>query len=217
MGNLKAINWPIVVGCEQLTEGCDSCPSFKNAVEHYGIEGHIFEKGYDPYILEEQFSLPYSLKKQKIFHVALGSDIFHESITGDQLKLIFTVMNENPNHIFIVTSKRAERMYTATKRFKLTWSDNIVAAVSVESWEYKWRMDYLRQIECKHKSLSLVPLLGPMGILNLNGFESVCVEPETWENARPFSMTWALEVEKQCQEQKVEYYFNSTPDIWEDN
>jgi len=215
MVNLKAVNWPIVVGCEQLTEGCDSCPSFKNAVEHKGIPGHIFEKGYQPYILEDQFSAPYSFKKQKLFHVALGSDIFHEAITGDKLKLIFTVMNENDQHIFIVTTKRAERMYTATRRFKLTWSDNIVAAVSVETIDYKCRMDYLRKLACRHKSLSLIPLLGPIGSLDLEGFESVCVAPETWGDSIAFRQSWADEVEKQCQQQKVEYYFDSNPDIWE--
>ena len=213
MGHLIK-SWPIVVGCEKLTEGCDNCPSYKSAIEHKGIKGHIFEKGYSPYVLDGQINLPYSQLKQTIFHVALGSDIFHESIDGLALQDIFEVMNENSRHKFIVTTKRAERMFTATRHFNLTWSDNILAAVSVESFAYKWRIDYLRQLNCNNKLLFLMPLLGPIGILNLNGIHSVTVSQETWGDKK-FYESWALEVKKQCEEQNVLYFFEDKPQVWE--
>lgn len=213
---IKTINWPIVIGCELLTEGCESCPSYISSIENKGILGHFFKDGFDLRVLMDNISIPSHNPNPTVYQVALGSDLFHESVLETSLKRIFAVMNQSPRHTFLMTTKRAERMLTASNRFDLHWSDNITASVSIESGDYKWRIEYLRRLKAKHKVLSLTPLLGPMGTLDLSGIDSVVLARETWGLKRPCNQVWIEEVETQCQDQGIPFFLDDAFDIWED-
>lgn len=197
--------WPVVVGCEVLTEGCESCPSYESSLINKGVKGHIFEHGYYVRVIEKEISAPVNNPGPTIYLVALGSDLFHESVTGEKLQAIFETMNRTPRHVYEIITKRAERMLTATKLYELKWTDNIIAGISIESADYKWRINYLRKLECKAKFISMVPLLGPMGNLNLKGINVVGVAAETWGPKRPCSNDWILDIKKQCVKQDVEF------------
>jgi len=214
---IKTINWPIVIGCELLTEGCESCPSYISSIENKGVTGYFFKDGFDLRVLMDNINIPSHNPNPTVYQVALGSDLFHESVLEPHLKRIFTAMNESPRHTFLITTKRAERMGTASKRFDLYWSDNIVASVSIESGDYKWRIEYLRLLKAKKKTLSFIPLLGPMGTLDLSGIDLVFVAEETWGLKRHCDEAWISEVEVQCRDQGVAFFLNEAFDIWEAN
>jgi protein gp37 len=220
MGDLKKMasaEWPVVVGCEVLTEGCESCPSYHSAIANKGVVGHIFEHGYDVRVIEDQLDKPSANPIPTIYSVAFGSDLFHESVTENYLKRIFATMNATPRHIYEVPTKRAERMYTATKLYGLKWTDNIFAGVHIESGEYVWRMNYLQKLNAKHKYLSIVPLLGDMGVLDLTGISYVSASAETWHNKRPCDANWVADIQRQCNEQGVEFSWDQGIAIWEED
>ncbi len=204
MEGLIRENWEIVTGCERLTPGCDSCPSY----------WHYLENGMD-YTVKTQMqnlAVPANDPFTKIYSVAHGSDLFHESVTIDELKEIFKVMNNTHHHCFEIATKRIERASCVAKY--LEWSDNISLGVAMESGEYRWRLDYIRKIPAKYKFISACPILGAFPQVDLSGINQVGVVEETWGFKRPMKDEWVEDLKKQCEEQKVDFTMNDSY-IWE--
>ena len=57
------------------------------------------------------------------------------------------------------------------------------------------------------KLLSLEPLLGPLGALDLSGIHCVIVGAESGPGARPIEPDWVREIHKQCRRQGVPCFF----------
>jgi len=205
MENIRIKNWQVVTGCERLTPGCDSCPSYWE----YVADNRDYNAVFQPEKIKDPLKNPVPTK----YTVALGSDLFHEAVTRENLELIFETMNKADWHWFEVGTKRAERMYCVSKDFN--WTKNISLAVSVESHEYKWRIDYLRKSPAIVKVLSMVPLLGPIGDLDLSGIAIAGIQPETWGFKREYKKEWGEDIERQCKEQGV-IFLDSETDLYLD-
>ena len=203
---MKRVNWEIVKGCERLTHGCDSCPSYWYYQKH-GLD-------YSVKVAMENLSVPELEETPTKYLVAHGSDLFHESVSVNHLKIIFQAMNNASHHIFEIATKRIERAACVSK--SLEWSDNIHLGVAVESGRYRWRLDYLRDIPAKYRFLSVCPMLGPFPNANLSGIDYVGIVEETWGMKRPMDMKWAEELIYQCDEQGVAHTLNESY-AWEPN
>ena len=89
----------------------------------------------------------------------------------------------------------------------LSWSDNIWMGVSVESEDYKFRIDHLRQTRSKIKFLSLEPLLGPLHDINLTGINWVIVGGESGPKSRPMRYSWVRDIRSQCENAQIPFFF----------
>ena len=116
--------------------------------------------------MPDRIDMPKKIKKATKFFVNSMSDLFHEEIPLEFIQKVFKVMNDNPQHVFQVLTKRAERLLELHKELK--WTHNIWMGVSVENAKEKHRIDYLRKINARVKFLSLEPLIGPLKKLNLD-------------------------------------------------
>lgn len=197
------VNWQVTTGCERLTPGCDSCPSYWEAEKFQGVAGHVFEHGYDVRLWEDRLEQPFLLEEPHVITVSLGSDLFHEAVPVSFLKRVFDVMNRADRHIFEVATKRAERM--ACVADQLNWTSNIAAGVAIESGRYKWRIDYLRDVPADVRYLSVCPILGPLGEMDLTGIHKVGVVKEDWGYKRPAAVEWIDEIREQCELQGVSF------------
>jgi len=79
--------------------------------------------------------------------------------------------------------------------------------VSVENQKYKNRIDLLRKTGAHVKFLSLEPLLGPLGKLDLSGIDWVIAGGESGPGARPVKIEWIRDIRDQCVEQGVAFHF----------
>ena len=79
--------------------------------------------------------------------------------------------------------------------------------VSIETAKYLWRADHLREVPAAVRFLSLEPLLGPLGTLDLSGIHWVIVGGESGPGARPIEADWVREIRKQCRRQGVPFFF----------
>lgn len=199
-------NWEIVTGCERLTAGCDSCPSYWHYKKH-GMDYTVKEQ-------MQNLTQPSESVIPKIYSVAFGSDLFHESVSLRNLKRIFSEMNKARHHSFEILTKRIERACCLSSEFD--WSPNIFMGVSVESGEYGWRIDYLKKIPAHYKYVSISPILGAFPDMDLSGINLVGVVEETWGFGRKAKREWVEDIERQCVRQNVEFSLNDNY-LWESN
>lgn len=149
--------------------------------------------------------IPYSWKTSKIVFVNSMSDLFHESIPLEFIQKVFKVMNENPQHVFQVLTKRAERLFELHKELK--WTHNIWMGVSVEDDRVIERIKYLRKTNAKVKFLSCEPLIGPLPKLNLRKIDWVIVGGESGHKPRPMKSEWVLDIQDQCKKADIAFFF----------
>jgi protein gp37 len=149
--------------------------------------------------------VPYTWKSSKMVFVNSMSDLFHKEISSTYIKKVFDVMNENPQHVFQVLTKRSERLFELNG--ELNWTHNIWMGVSVENDKVLNRIDNLKKIGAKVKFLSLEPLIGPLLKLDLKNLDWVIVGGESGPNARPIKKQWVLNIKNQCELENVAFFF----------
>ncbi|MES2565472.1 MAG: phage Gp37/Gp68 family protein [Bacteroidota bacterium] len=199
------VTWNPTTGCNKITAGCKFCYAevMSNRLYHMGVDKYKdnFKLRIHPQTLNE----PLKWKKPKIVFVNSMSDMFHKDVPLEFIQKVFKVMNENQQHTFQVLTKRSDILLKYHK--ELTWTPNIWMGVSVESEKVKNRIDDLRKTGAKVKFLSLEPLIGPLGKLNLKKIHWAIVGGESGGGARPIKEEWILDIKKQCSSEKVAFFF----------
>lgn len=148
---------------------------------------------------------PYEWKSGRIIFVNSMSDLFHEAIPLDFIRKVFKVMKDCSQHTFQVLTKRSERLREVAG--DLDWPGNVWMGVSVESREYLFRIDHLRATPAAIKFLSLEPLLGDVGLLDLQGIDWAIAGGESGPGARPMDPTWVRSIRDQCLDAEVAFHF----------
>lgn len=197
--------WNPVTGCTKVSPGCKYCyaEKFSQRLKLMGTEN--YKNGFKLTTHKHMLKKPLSWKKPSIIFVNSMSDLFHEEVPDDFILKVFETMNEASWHQFQVLTKRPERVLELNK--KLKWSNNIWMGTSVENEDYKFRIDILSKTSAKIKFLSLEPLLGPLGKLKLKNIDWAIVGGESGPKARPMDHDWVVEIQEQCEEQNVPFFF----------
>jgi protein gp37 len=162
---------------------------------------HGFQLTLHPHTLER----PLEWKKPQIIFVNSMSDLFHQEVPFDFIQQIFEVMRRASWHQFQILTKRSERL--SELNAQIEWPHNVWMGVSVESSQYTFRIDHLRQTGAHVKFLSLEPLLGPLPNLNLDDIDWVIVGGESGPGARPIAEAWVVEIRDQCLASEVPFFF----------
>jgi len=197
--------WNPVSGCSKISPGCKNCYAERMAKRLQAMGQKSYRNGFEVTIQEHVLEAPLKWKKPQIIFVNSMSDLFHDKVPIAYIKRVFEVMNKSVQHQFQVLTKRPERLVKIEK--ELNWTENIWMGVSVESKEYKSRITKLRNSKAHIKFLSLEPLLGNLGKLQLRNIDWVIVGGESGPKARPIKEDWVLEIKNQCQEQCVPFFF----------
>jgi len=197
--------WNPVTGCSKISEGCDNCYAERMAKRLKAMGQQNYINGFEVVCHPHMLDVPLKWKKSNMVFVNSMGDVFHEKVPLDFIKQVFGVMNIADQHFYQVLTKRAKRLLELSEMIK--WDSHIWMGVTVESKTFKYRIDYLRKTPAKIKFLSLEPLLGSLGELNLSGIDWVIVGGESGPRARSIEADWAREVRDQCIEQNVPFFF----------
>lgn len=197
--------WNPITGCNKVSLGCKHCYAETFAERWRGIPGHPYEQGFDLRIWPERLSFPFTWKKPRTIFVNSMSDLFHEKVTISFIRKVFRTMEEASWHTFQILTKRAERL--ADLAPKLDWPSNVWMGVSIETAEYLWRVDSLRNVPSAVRFLSIEPLLGRIGKINLKNIAWVIVGGESGPCARPMDPAWVREIRDQCLKEGVPFFF----------
>lgn len=197
--------WNPVTGCTKISPGCQHCYAERMAERLQAMGNQSYRNGFKLTLQEHQLNLPTTWKRpQKIF-VNSMSDLFHKDVPISYIKKVFGIMNMADQHQYQILTKRSERLLELDPELK--WAKHIWMGVTVENADYKRRIDDLRKTGAAVKFLSLEPLIGPLGRLNLKGIDWVITGGESGPESRPMSEDWVLEIRDQCADAGVPFFF----------
>ena len=84
---------------------------------------------------------------------------------------------------------------------------NVWLGTSIESDEYAWRADDLRETPARIRFLSLEPLLSSLPSLDLSGIDWVIAGGESGPHARPAHPDWFRDIRNRCVSENVAFHF----------
>lgn len=197
--------WNPVTGCTKISEGCRNCYAHAMAKRLVAMNNPRYANGFNVTLHPDLLETPMKWKKPRRIFVNSMSDLFHKDIDPEFIRSVFDTMNKAHWHSFQVLTKRSDRLVELSKM--LPWSENIWQGVSVEDHRVVHRIDDLRKVPAKIRFLSIEPLIGPVGKLDLSGIHWVIVGGESGHNARPIQADWVREIRDQCIEQNVAFFF----------
>lgn len=211
MTNMSKIEWTEqtwnpVTGCTKVSPGCENCyaKAMSHRLQAMGVSG--YENGFSISVLNDRLEQPLRRKKPTKFFVNSMSDLFHEGVPDSFIDQVFGIIEETPQHIYQILTKRAYRMasYFCERRApKNAW-----LGVSVEDRQYGIpRIDRLRSIKCGIRFLSVEPLLEDLGEIDLANIDWVIVGGESGPRARPMKEEWALNIKDICEQNEVAFFF----------
>jgi protein gp37 len=164
-----------------------------------------YENGFELTLHPESLNDPYSWRKPQMIFVNSMSDLFHPDVPDKFIMDVFNTMNNTNHHIYQVLTKRSERL--ADLAPKLHWTKNIWMGVTVEESRYVNRIDDLEKVPSSIRFLSIEPLLGDMGKIDLNDIHWVIVGGESGPKSRLMEAEWVHNIKKQCLDQNVPFFF----------
>lgn len=197
--------WNPSIGCSKISEGCKNCYAEVMARRLKAMGSPEYENGFAFHFIPNRLNIPQQIKRPTNFFVNSMSDLFHEEMPFSFIDQVFNVIRSTPQHNYQILTKRAGRLAEYCANMKLP--DNVWLGVTVENSDYKDRIDTLRNINANIRFLSIEPLLGNIGLLNLKDIHWVIVGGESGMCARPIKEEWVLSIKKQCENQGVAFFF----------
>lgn len=197
--------WNPVTGCDKVSPGCKHCYAERLARRLQAMGNKNYQNGFDVTLQPHMLNHPVEWKNPKRIFVNSMSDLFHDGVPFEYIQLVFAVMNSADWHQYQVLTKRSERLEELS--IGIEWAPHIWMGVSVESAKYLYRIDHLRRTQAQVKFLSIEPLLGPLGKLDLRGIDWVIVGGESGPGARLIDPEWVKDIRNQCTNANIAFFF----------
>jgi protein gp37 len=217
--------WNPVTGCRQISEGCRFCYA-KTIAENYSSKA--FPNKFDLTLRPHKLKDPFKWKEPSLIFVNSMSDLFWEEIPEDYLNSIIDVIEETPQHIYQVLTKRSKRMLGYS--LKRNIPENMWIGVTIENKRNLERLHYLKLSKAKTRFISFEPLLEDLGYeYSLEGIDWVITGGESgthlykeeWQKKRGLvyydrenkkfkakqeSIRWIENIREKCLENKVKFF-----------
>lgn len=210
--------WNPIAGCSVVSPGCTNCYAMRMAARlqrmgHAKYAGTTRKSG-DRYVWTGQINtsrraldIPLKWTRSRRIFVNSMSDLFHEDVPVAFIKRVWATMQKADWHQYQVLTKRPERMGKLLRKAEFERLPHVWLGTSVEDDEHKSRIEMLRQVPASVRFLSIEPLLGQLGDIDLTGIHWVIVGGESGPRARSVEERWVNEIHEQCREQGVPFFF----------
>lgn len=231
--------WNPLAGCEWASPGCDRCYAARETAGrlsghpvYAGLatvpDGAPARFTGEVRTLPDRLSLPLRWRRPRMIFVNSMSDLFHPGVERAFIASTLAVMAAAERHTFQVLTKRTPRMamlldrpdfreevaYAAAplaeRGWTMTWPlPNVWWGTSIESDDFTWRADRLRDTPAAVRFVSAEPLLGPLPSLDMDGIDWLIVGGESGRDAevRPMHPAWALDLRDRAQAAGVAFHF----------
>lgn len=209
-----------------VISGCtDELPCFMRCFAKrmaYRLKGRYGYPADDPFqvtLHPDKIQIPFHTEKPTTYFLCSMGDLFHHDVPTRYLIDVFKMMIENPNDVFLVLTKRPERLVDIIGSSDLTESyllkimllyPHINLGFSAENQElFDKRANEFELLPTINSFLSLEPLHGPITIPSelLKRLSVVIVGGENGPGARPMHPDWVRSIRDQCNAVGVMFYF----------
>lgn len=199
------LTWNPTSGCDKISAGCKNCYAEVMSKRLQAMGLPKYANGFDLTLHPKELTTPFKWKKPKKVFVNSMSDLFHPNVPELFIQKVFKVMNDTPQHIYQILTKRSERFEEIND--KLNWTENIWLGVSVEDERVAYRIEDLKRSNAYIKFLSCEPLIGRISSLNLKDIDWVIVGGESGHRARSVEIEWVSEIKEICDRYTVPFFF----------
>lgn len=200
--------WNPVTGCTKISEGCRHCYAETMAKRLQGMGQKRYANGFTLTLHPEALNEPNKIKEPSMFFVCSMADLFHKDVPFEFVDEVMRVIEATPQHTYQLLTKRTDRMrqYFFGKNYNIP--SNVWLGTTLEKYDYLWRKAELQLMPVPNvKFLSCEPFLGDLGDFDLSGIDWVIVGGESGPQARPMRKEWVLNIQRQCKEQGVQFFF----------
>ena len=227
-------SWNPIIGCSKISAGCQNCYAEKMAVRLANIAAsravnciHDIppEDGLSAYmdvvqdfeqwngqtrLIESTLKKPLSMKKPRAFFMSM-TDPFHERVRMHWIDMVFAVAALCPQHLFILLTKRAEKMHRYCSEYrereirKFWWEwrgigstdkkyiqtlPNVWLGVTAENQETAdARIPLLMQTPAARRFVSCEPMLGEID-LNRVAYSATLARDVLYQDGR--GLDWVI-------------------------
>lgn len=217
----------LIESCTRISPGCKNCWSLAREKRfHQGIEGEI--------VTHPERLKRFNTRKPKVF--SLWNDLLHEGVKTRFIAETIEAMQINKSNIFLVLTKRPERLAKFAYNWGLLPLHNVYWGLTVcNQQEADEKIPIFLTVPGK-KFLSIEPCLGPVDLLGLGivcqksnsdlictdtnrvgcitgnckgniSFDAVILGGETGPGARPLNPEWVRSVRDQCAASNMPFFF----------
>jgi len=146
---------------------------------------------------------------------ALWNDLCHPGVTDSDFLATWQMMTRSPRHVFILLTKRPERLEALHRRYCLVWPGHIWPGTSISTQRDADRnLPFLAGIPSAVKVISYEPALGPwqagsscLGLVLGHGLPWIIAGGETGGGARPADPEWFRHVRDSCIALGLPFFF----------
>jgi protein gp37 len=208
--------------CARISPGCDNCYAATMNRRGLGSTAPLdFGRGetlIDPARLDEKaLTQPLHWRRPRKIFVCSMTDLFGSWVPDAWVARILNVMLQTPEHTYIVLTKRPKRMQAAFATLALNieaaylpqvWPlPNVWVGVTIESDQFTWRANYLRETPAAVRWVSAEPLLSGLPSLDLTGIDWLVAGGESGAKARPMHPDWPRELRDRCAASGTAFFF----------
>jgi protein gp37 len=209
------VTWNPTTGCRKVSPGCDHCYAAVLAKRLKAMRNPRYQtdgpdgEGFGLALHPDKIDEPLGWRKPRRVFVNSMSDLFHPAVPAPFLRRVFDVMRVCEQHRFQILTKRPARMARVVPVLlgEEEPPANVWLGASVESHEYRHRIDDVRSTPAAVRFLSLEPLLGPLPDLHLAEIDWVIVGGESGPGHRPVDVEWIRDIRDQCLASGVAFFF----------
>lgn len=167
----KGESWNPVTGCSHDSAGCEHCYA-EELSRRYGwtkLPWTAQNAKENIKLRWDKLDVPLHWREPRCIFVNSMSDLFHKEVSDDFLHEAFRIMTTLTRHIFIIVTKRAERMYEYLSAPHEQWRDvlpkspHIWLLVSTEDQaNFNRRVPWLLKTPAYVRGISYEPAIGPI-------------------------------------------------------
>jgi protein gp37 len=207
--------WNPWTGCDIVSAGCTNCYAMRAALRlqefgtptYQGVvkiaNGKPVWTGVLNRSSSSTWSKPFAIKQPALIFANSMSDFFHAAAPDEWRLEALQVMRATPRHQYQALTKRVEAIDPFLSRTGAELPPNMWAGATVERADVVHRIETLRNVPARIRFLSVEPLIGPTGPMDLAGIHWLILGGESGPGARPMRVEWARDVRDQCVAQRV--------------
>lgn len=204
------------MGCRKISPGCNHCYAERLTRDRMGL--HVWGNGDRQITSRANWRKPVQWNREaqaegvcrKVFCGSLCDWAEDNPSLLAARGSLWDLILATPWLDWQLLTKRADRI---AECLPTDWADgyaNVWLGTSIESDNYTWRADRLREIPAVVRFISYEPALGPLTSLDLSGIDWLIVGGESGPNYRPFDHQWARDLRDRCRVSGTAFFFKQS-------